>query len=88
MELQMTKLLADLYRRKEVKKLEVIKEGLIVRKAELDNFFEEYLELFDEKMSAIEDQSHPIWKAYKVRYKEWQKVNGDLKLANYYMGIV
>ena len=79
----MTNMLADLYRRKEIKKLEVVKEGLEHRKAELDNFFEEYLEL-----SAIEDQSHPIWKAYKVRYKEWQKLNNDLKLADYYMGMI
>ena len=84
----MTNMLADLYRRKEIKKLEVVKEGLEHRKAELDNFFEEYLELFDEKMSAIEDQSDPMWKAYKVRYKEWQKLNNDLKLADYYMGMI
>ena len=84
----MTNMLADLYRRGEKKKLEVVTEGLINRKAELDNFFEEYLELFDDKMSTIEDQSHPIWRAYKVRYKEWQKINSDLKLASYYMGMV
>ena len=84
----MTKLLADLYRRKEVKKLEVIKEGLVVRKAELDNFFEEYLELFDEKMSAIEDQQHSLWRAYKTRFKEWQQINKDIELADYYIRIV
>ena len=84
----MTKMLADLYRRGEKNKLKVVTEGLVNRRAELDNFFEEYLELFDDKMSAIEDQSHPIWRAYKVRFKEWQKINSDLKLANYYMGMV
>ena len=53
-----------------------------------DQEYKKFIQLFDDKMSAIEDQSHPIWKAYKVRYKEWQKVNSDLKLANYYMGMV
>ena len=81
-------MLGDMYQRKEKKKIEIVAEKLHQRQDELNVFFEEYLELFDDKMSTIEDQSHPIWRAYKVRYKEWQKINSDLKLASYYMGMV
>jgi len=83
-----TRQLADLYHRKEKRKIETITEGIKLRKQELDKFFEEYLELFDEKMSATEDQNAPIWKAYNARYKEWQKLNADLKLATYYLGMI
>lgn len=84
----MNQLLADLFRRKENKKLEVVIEGLQTRKQELDIFFDEYLELFDEKMNATEDQNDPVWKAYKVRFKEWQQINNDLKLADHYTRII
>jgi len=80
--------LAKLYQRKEKKKIEILCEGIIKRQKELDKFFEEYLELFDEQMSAEEDQNAPIWKAYKARYKEWQKLNADLKTAKYYLGMI
>lgn len=80
--------LAGLYRRKETKKLQTLAEGLIHRKEELDVFFEEYLQLFDERMSATEDQNDPIWKAYTTRYKEWTKLNKDITLANYYLRII
>lgn len=81
-------MLADLYKRQEIRKLEVVAEGLKNRKKELDVFFDEFLELFDEKMSAIEDQQHPLWRAYKTRFKEWQQINKDIELADYYMRIV
>ena len=81
-------MLADLYKRQEIRKLEVVAEGLKNRKKELDVFFDEFLELFDEKMSAIEDQQHPLWRAYKTRFKEWQQINKDITLADYYMGMV
>jgi len=81
-------MLADLYKRQEKKKLETVTEGLKNRRNELDVFFEEFLDLFDEKMSAIEDQQHPLWRAYKTRFKEWQQINKDIELADYYMRIV
>ena len=86
--MSVNQLLADLHRRQETKKLEVVAEGLKNRKKELDVFFDEFLELFDEKMSATEDQNDPLWRAYKARYKEWQQVNKDITLADYYMGMV
>lgn len=82
--------ISDLYRRKEVKKLQVITEGLNNRKEELDEFFEEFLEVFEEKMNATleEQKGNPIWDAYKARYKEWSKINADLKMAKYYLGML
>lgn len=81
-------MLGNMYQRKEKKKIEVIAEKLHKRQDELNVFFEEFLELFDDKMSTIEDKQHPIWKAYNARYKEWTQLKKDIELANYYIRIV
>jgi len=81
-------MLGDMYQRKEKKKIEIVVEKLHQRQDELNVFFEEYLELFDDKMSTIEDKQHPLWKAYTTRYKEWTQLKRDIELADYYMRLI
>jgi hypothetical protein len=38
---------------------------------ELDVFFEEYLEVFDDQLNAS-DKSSPVWKAYNDKYKAYE----------------
>jgi len=77
------------YIRRDKESLEKIISELIKSKNELDVFFEEYLEVFDEKLNAsINNQNTPVWKCYKDKYKVWQKINADLKVAKYYLGMI
>jgi len=80
--------LALYYKLGERKNIEILCEDLRNKRDELNQFFEEYLELFDEKMSAEPNQKSPVWKAYKTRYKEWEDINSDLKTATYYLGLL
>jgi (p)ppGpp synthase/HD superfamily hydrolase len=68
--------------------LERVITALEKDKKEYDKFFEEYLELFDDQMNANMDQSTPVWKAYKEKYDAYTKVNENLKMANYYLGMI
>jgi len=54
----------------------------------LDIFFEEYLEVFSDQMNTTEDTKSPIWIAYKEKYKESQDAKENLKLTNYYLGML
>jgi hypothetical protein len=53
-----------------------------------DIFFDEYLDVFSDKMSGLEDPSDPVWKAYKDKFKEHQEAQSNFKLANYYLGML
>jgi hypothetical protein len=66
--------------------LEKLKESLLNTKQEYDIFFEEYLEVFDDKMSASSTQNTPEWKAYKDKYQAYTKVTENIKLIDYYLG--
>ena len=82
-------LLSNLYVRRDIEKLKQVKEDLLSKREELDQFFDEYLELFDDKMNAtIDDQDSPVWKAYNAKYSEYTRLNKDLKLAEHYLGII
>lgn len=82
-------LLSNLYIRRDVEKLKQVKEDLLTKRKELDTFFDEYLELFDDKMNAtIDNQDTPEWKAYNTKYAEYTELTKDLKLAEHYLGMV
>ena len=82
-------LISTLYQKRDVNQLNRLKDTIEDKVKELDLFFEEYLELFDEKMNAtIDNQSDPVWKAYQTRYEEYKQVKADLKLVNYYLGMI
>ena len=54
---------------------------------ELDSFFEEYLELFSTQMDAA-DQTAPVWKAYKDKYKAYEVIKSQIKQCDYYLGMI
>ena len=86
--MSMNNLIKDLYNRKDVKKLNEIKTELSFKQKQMDLFFDEYLEVFDDKMNASATQDSPEWKAYKDKYKEYTDLKSDLKLVEYYLGLI
>lgn len=57
---------------------------LIVEKMKLDKFFSMYLEKFERKMDP-EKPNTPIWNLYKSKLKEYDKVQRDIKSAEYWI---
>ena len=76
------------YTTRNKEELERVKSVLETNKKEYDQFFEEYLELFDDQMNANMDQTAPVWKAYKEKYDAYTRINESLKMANYYLGMI
>jgi hypothetical protein len=71
------------------------KEGLVKAKdqlqknlSELEVFFDEYLEVFDDQMSATMDKTTQVWKAYNDHYKSYENVKNQIKMTDYYLGIM
>ena len=81
-------LITDYYRQQNKEALIFLKEELSTKIDVLDTFFEEYLDVYSDQMSATEDQGSPVWRAYKDKFKESQDAKDDLKLANYYLGML
>jgi len=55
---------------------------------ELNVFFEEYLELFDAQMNATTDKTAPVWKAYNDKYKAFENIKHNIKMTDYYLGML
>jgi hypothetical protein len=53
----------------------------------LDIFFEEYLEVFNEQMNTA-DRKDPVWKAYNDYYKVYENVKHSVKMTNHYLGML
>jgi peptidoglycan hydrolase CwlO-like protein len=84
-----TTLLSSLYQKQDKSQLNRIKDSIESKLEELDVFFTEYLEVFDERMNAsVDNQNDPVWKAYQTRYKEYLDAKADLKMTNYYLGML
>lgn len=81
-------LILDYYRKRDKPALEFLKNELTEKIEVLDVFFDEYLDLFSDQMSATEDNSDPVWLAYKDKLKESQDAKADLKLTQYYLGMI
>jgi hypothetical protein len=84
----MNNLIKDLYEHRDKEKLSEIKNELSFKQKQMDLFFDEYLEVFDDKMNASSTQDSPEWKAYKDKYKEYTNLKANLKLAEYYLGML
>lgn len=65
-----------------------VKKELDKNLSELDSFFEEYLEVFDEQLNATSDREAPVWKAYNDYYKSYQNIKHSLKMTDYYLGMI
>jgi len=86
--MNMNQVIVNQYSRRDKQGLETIKENLNKQLKEFDVFFEEYLEMFDDKMSAAADQKTPEWKAYNDYLQQYSETKSNLKLANYYLGMI
>lgn len=81
-------LILDYYRQRNKEALTFLKDELTQKGDVLDKFFEEYLDVYSDQMSATEDQGSPVWRAYKDKFKEAQDLKADLKLTDYYLGML
>jgi hypothetical protein len=50
----------------------------------LDKFFSMFLEKFERKMDADKTDT-PVWKLYKAKLKEYDKISQELKNTNYWI---
>jgi hypothetical protein len=58
--------------------------SLQLEKMKLDKFFSMFLEKFERKMDADKTDT-PVWKLYKTKLKEYDKVNQQLKATEYWI---
>jgi len=85
--MNMNNLISNLYIKQDFSQISRIKDTLVEQKQEFDKFFDEFLELFSEQLNGKEDTKDPVWVAYKTKYKEWEQINSNIKIANYYLGM-
>jgi len=57
---------------------------LLVEKMKLDKFFSMFLEKFEKKMDP-DNTNTPIWKLYKDKLKEYDKVDQEIKSLGYWI---
>jgi len=57
---------------------------LQVQKMKLDKFFSLFLEKFERQMHS-EKIDTPVWKLYKNKLKEYEKVDHELKATGYWI---
>lgn len=57
---------------------------LVVEKMKLDKFFSMFLEKFERKMDP-DNTNTPVWKLYKQKLKEYDKINHGIKTADYWI---
>jgi hypothetical protein len=60
------------------------KNNLIVEKMKMDKFFSMFLEKFERKMDS-DNTNTPIWKLYKSKLKEYEKIDQEIKTTNYWI---
>jgi hypothetical protein len=58
--------------------------SLQIQKMKLDKFFSMFLEKFERKMDADKTDT-PVWKLYKAKLKEYDKISQELKNINYWI---
>jgi hypothetical protein len=57
---------------------------LQIQKMKLDKFFSMFLEKFERQMDADKTDT-PVWKLYKNKLKEYEKVDHELKATQYWI---
>jgi hypothetical protein len=57
---------------------------LQVQKMKLDKFFSMFLEKFERQMDPDRTDT-PVWKLYKTKLKEYEKVDHELKATQYWI---
>jgi len=57
---------------------------LQVQKMKLDKFFSMFLDKFERQMDPDRTDT-PVWKLYKTKLKEYEKVDHELKATQYWI---
>lgn len=57
---------------------------LQVQKMKMDKFFSMFLEKFERKMDA-DNSSTLVWKLYRDKLKEYDKIDREIKSTNYWI---
>jgi len=57
---------------------------LQVQKMKLDKFFSMFLEKFERQMDPDRTDT-PVWKLYKTKLKEYEKIDHELKTTQYWI---
>lgn len=60
------------------------RQQLILEKMKLDKFFSMFLEKFERQMDSDKTDT-PVWKLYKNKLKEYEKVDHELKATQYWL---
>ena len=58
--------------------------SLQIEKMKLDKFFSLFLEKFERKMDSDKTDT-PVWKLYKAKLKEYDKISQELKNTKYWI---
>ncbi len=61
-----------------------LRSELMVQKMKLDKFFSMFLEKFERKMDP-DNTDTPIWKLYKQKLKEYDKLNQEIRANEYWL---
>lgn len=57
---------------------------LILQKMKLDKFFSMFLEKFERQMDS-DNTDTPVWKLYKTKLKEYEKIDYEIKANQYWL---
>ena len=57
---------------------------LILQKMKLDKFFSMFLEKFERQMDSDKTDT-PVWKLYKTKLKEYEKIDYEIKANQYWL---
>ena len=60
------------------------KNQLIIEKMKLDKFFSMFLEKFERQMDPDKTDT-PVWKLYKSKLKEYEKIQHEIKATQYWI---
>lgn len=57
---------------------------LVLQKMKLDKFFSMFLEKFERQMDSDKTDT-PVWKLYKSKLKEYEKIDYEIKANQYWL---
>lgn len=61
-----------------------LQSDLTIERMKMDKFFSMFLDKFEKKMNPdITDT--PVWKLYKTKMKEYESIQRNITLTNYYL---
>ena len=77
-------MLSDAYRYHDRKQLESMQQELIREKVLLGAFMTRFLDKFERKMNPDKPDT-PIWDLYHAKMREYNRIDGLIKSAQYYL---